>query len=103
MERMKKNQFTTKGTKPWKYCWTHGTCTNTGTYCKVKAGGHNNNVTFQDRMGGFEMHLKKAKQIWVIVNKHKNNTFKLCLNENKIKHDLKVMFTRLLTNNVLSV
>ena len=40
------------------------------------------------------------------MNKHKNSTFELCnqyLGENKIKRNLKVMFTRLFTSNVLSV
>ena len=40
------------------------------------------------------------------MNKHKNTTYELSnqyLGENKIKRNLKVIFTRLFTNNVLSV
>ena len=58
MASMKK-QNTAQGTKSWKYCWTYGTCTHTGKYFKVKADRYNNNETFQDRMGGSEMRLKK--------------------------------------------
>ena len=71
---------------------------------KVETDGLNNNTTFQDSMNSSEMRLTKANHEWIIVNKHKNTTLKLrneiYLDENKIKRNLKVMFTRLFTNNV---
>ena len=79
-------------------------CAHTWKDCKVKTDGHNNNTIFQDRMGGSEMRLTKVNYEWLIVNKLKNTTFQLCnkihLDENKIKRNLKVIFTRLFTNNV---
>ena len=49
------------------------------------------------------MRLIKANHKQLIVNKHNNTTFNLCnkyLDENKIKRNLKVMFSRLFINNV---
>ena len=70
---------------------------------KVETDGLNNNTIFQDGMDGSEMRLTKANHEWLIVNKHKNITLKLrneiYLGENKMKRNLKVMFTRLFTNN----
>ena len=101
-----KKQKIPPGTRTWKYYWTYGNCAHTGKCCKVKADGHNINTNFQDRKGDSEMRLTKANDKWLIVNKHKNTVLKLCnkyLGENKIKRNLKVMFTRLFTSNVLSV
>ena len=34
------------------YCWTHGACYHPGHKCRNKATGHQDNATFQNRMGG---------------------------------------------------
>ena len=34
------------------YCWTHGACFHPGQKCRNKVAGHQDNATFQDRMGG---------------------------------------------------
>ena len=34
------------------YCWTHGACFHPGHKCRNKAQGHQDNATFQNRMGG---------------------------------------------------
>jgi hypothetical protein len=34
------------------YCWTHGGCGHTGASCMTKADGHQDNATFQNKMGG---------------------------------------------------
>lgn len=35
-----------------KYFWTHGAWNHLSNDCKFKASGHQDNVTFQNRMGG---------------------------------------------------
>ena len=35
-----------------KYCWTHGACAHLSKDCRSKADGHQDDATFQDRMGG---------------------------------------------------
>ena len=34
------------------YCWTHGGCNHTSAQCSRKAPGHQDNATFENRMGG---------------------------------------------------
>ena len=34
------------------YCWTYGACFHSGQKCRNKANGHQDNATFQNRMGG---------------------------------------------------
>ena len=48
--------------KSWKYCWAHGACSNVGLYYKYKADGREDTATFNDRKGGSELRLKKAKK-----------------------------------------
>ena len=35
-----------------KYCWTHGACSHDSRSCNNKAQGHQNNATFQNKLGG---------------------------------------------------
>eukprot|EP00957_Ditylum_brightwellii_P130158 9928383-Ditylum_brightwellii.AAC.1 len=35
-----------------KYCWTHGGCNYFGSNCKYPVQGHQNNATFQNKIGG---------------------------------------------------
>ena len=34
------------------YCWTHGGCAHKGAQCTMKAQGHKNDATFENKMGG---------------------------------------------------
>ena len=77
-----------------------------GRDCKYKADGHEDTTTFEDRKGGSELRLKKANKEWCLVDELSNSAFKLnnrnLINQTKIKTNLKVTFTRLFTNNLLS-
>ena len=35
-----------------KYCWTHGACGHVSTKCKIKAPGHQDSATRENKMGG---------------------------------------------------
>ena len=35
-----------------KYCWTHGACGHTSAQCRLKASGHQDTATLENRLGG---------------------------------------------------
>ena len=35
-----------------KYCWTHGACSHTSTECNMRAQGHQESATFENKQGG---------------------------------------------------
>ena len=39
-----------------KYCWTHGACSHGSADCKMKAPGHKDEATFENRLGGSNAH-----------------------------------------------
>ena len=47
--------------KPRKYCWTHGWCAHAGAECNMKAEGHKDEATLQDRMGGSNRFCPQTK------------------------------------------
>jgi hypothetical protein len=44
------NRYTRNNTS--KYCWSHGGCAHSSSECNAKKEGHQNNATFDNKMGG---------------------------------------------------
>ena len=44
-----------------KYCWTHGGCGHISSGCQSKAPGHQDDATFQNRMGGFNAYCPPSQ------------------------------------------
>ena len=43
-----------------KYCWTHGACAHSSKDCRSKADGHQDEATFQNRMGGSTQWMRRT-------------------------------------------
>ena len=42
------------------YCWSHGAGNHTSKQCRFKKEGHQDNATFENRMGGSNAYCKRA-------------------------------------------
>lgn len=55
--RNRRQQFRRNMLNTSKYCWTHGACNHHGRECRHKAEGHQDEATFDNRMGGSNRNL----------------------------------------------